>query len=74
MPSHVSAFDALISQYIDAREAEAPLWQAVEAARKNADAAFDPSLLSAWFAKHEVSERLFRELEAMHQDGKGWHA
>ncbi len=74
MSSHVSEFDALISQYKAAVEVEAPLWHAVEAARQNADAAFNPSLLSAWFVKHEVAEALFRKIEAMQRDGKGWHA
>ncbi len=74
MSASVSAFDVLMSEYIDARTDEAPLWQAVEAARQHADAAFDPSLLSAWFARHQASERLFRKIEALQLEGKGWHA
>lgn len=74
MSSDVSPFDALISEYAAAVAAEAPLWQAVEAARKHADAAFDPSLLSTWFVKHQAVERLFRKIEALQLEGKGWHA
>lgn len=66
---HISEFNALMDRYRDALAAEQAPRAALEKAGVDPTAPFAPTLIETWFAKHELTERLFAEIMAMLRDG-----